>query len=112
MGKNHKNVDQLDGNTSFNSSFENKETQTDEEIKIKIYTSTTAAKVEDDIIDIDDDEHGDASTPFCEKYKKPPAKVRHPVHGIGTFQRIDSTSGHCVYDFPNATSIMWDSVEI
>ena len=85
MGKNHKNVDQLDGNTSFNSSFENKETQTDEEIKIKY-------------------KH--------EKYKKPPATLRHPVHGIGTFQRIDSTSGHPVYDFPNATSIMWDSVEI
>ena len=34
----------------------------------------------------------DASTPFCEKYKKPPAKVRHPIHGIGTFRKIDSMS--------------------
>ena len=75
-------------------------------------SSTTAAEVEDDIIDIDDDDRGDASTPFCEKYKKPPAKVRHPTHGIGTFRKINSISGHCVYDFPNAMSIMWDSVEI
>ena len=74
-------------------------------------SSPTAAEVEDDIIDIDDDDR-DAATPFCQKYKEPPAKLRHPIHGIGTFQGIDSTSGHCVYDFPNATSIMWYSVEI
>ena len=75
-------------------------------------SSQTSAEVDDDIIDINDDDRGDAATPFCQKYKDPPSKVRHPMHGIGTFQGIDSTSGHCVYDFPNATSIMWYSVEI
>ena len=75
-------------------------------------SSQTSAEVDDDIIDINDDDRGDAATPFCQKYKDPPSKVQHPMHGIGTFQGIDSTSGHCVYNFPNATSIMWYSVEI
>ena len=74
-------------------------------------SSQTSAEVDDDIIDINDDDR-DAATPFCQKYKEPPSKLRHPMHGIGTFQGIDSTSGHCVYDFPNATSILWYSVEI
>ena len=77
-----------------------------------ILSPPKAAEMEDDIIDINYGDHDDDSTPFCEKYKKPPAKVRHPTHGIGTFRKINSTSGHCVYDFTNATSIMWDSVEI
>ena len=75
-------------------------------------SSPTAAKLDDDIIDIDDDTRGDFATSFCQKYKEPPAKVRHPIHGIGIFQGNDSKSGHCVYDFPNATSVLWYSVEI
>ena len=43
--------------------------------------------------------------------KKPPPKLRHPTHGIGIFRRINSTSGQRIYDFPDGTSLMRDSVE-
>ena len=77
MVNQHKDLEQLDGNATLN--------------------STT-----------DEDKDQDRNT---EVIKKPPAKLMHPTHGIGTFRKIDITSGHCVYDFPNGTSLMRDSVE-
>ena len=82
MKKAHENMEQLDGNTSLESVSTTDEPPTE--------TETLCTEVIE---------------------KKPPPKVRHPTHGIGTFRKIDSTSGQCIYDFPNGTLLMRDSVE-
>ena len=56
----------------------------------------TSTEVEEDIIDVLPDD-----PPLCETHKVPPAKVRHPDYGIGTFQEIDVKSAHFVYEFPD-----------
>ena len=35
---------------------------------------------------------------LCKTYCKPPAKVRHPLYGIGTFQSTNPSGQYC-YDF-------------
>ena len=66
-----------------------------------ISSSPTAAVVEDDIIDVGEAERD--GTPLCETFKVPPAKVRSskPAWGIGTFLKVDSTSGNFVFEFQN-----------
>ena len=56
----------------------------------------TSTGVEENIIDVLPDDPA-----LCETHKVPPAKVRHPDYGIGTFVQIDSTSANFVYEFPN-----------
>ena len=61
----------------------------------------TSTGVEENIIDVLPDDPA-----LCETHKVPPAKVRHPDYGIGTFVQIDSTSANFVYEFPNCSYLV------
>ena len=61
----------------------------------------TSTEVEEDIIDVLPDDPA-----LSETHKVPPAKVRHPDYGIGTFVEIDSKSANFVYEFPNCSYLV------
>ena len=41
---------------------------------------------------------GDGTLVFCKKYSTPPAKVKHPVDGLASFQWSSKIDGSCFYE--------------